>query len=171
MDATTAVAIAGIVVAGFVGPSVSAWWAGRGQGRQHEHERTLHDLAELRSVLDDAAERIQRATVQLKRLGSEIASDLRRPAKGAAADYRAAKRETLVNETAEVIFDVGMASERIAIRVGSDTLVSRAYVSAHAKLRDSLDALARVNTSDDLERAGSTEGDVQSARRLFSGGD
>jgi hypothetical protein len=163
MDATTAVAIAGIVVAGFVGPSVAASWAGRTQGRQHEHERALHDLAELRSVFDDAANNFMRASVALTQALSEVGVARLHPPAGADQPTL----ETLVRETYDRIQEAQAAGERIEIRVGSDAPVSQAYGHAFAALYHGAKRMFQGQTDHDRQRGTELLDKANTERRRF----
>ncbi len=123
MDATTAIALVGIIVAGVVGPSVTALWSLRAQNNRAEHERELVDLAELRAVFDDAG-------MKLAAMDLAIAAFTHDPA-GTEERFVEAWSNALGSE------------HRIATRLGFHHEISQTYHFAVASLGRASDVVGK----------------------------
>jgi hypothetical protein len=114
------VAITGIVVSGLLGPSISAAWVYRNQRVRFKQELTLHDRAELRILVDEVAQALERADI-----GIRLAI---------IATTQAAERK--VDERLRADFDsVSMLRERLAMRLGMNHDVTRNLDAALKELR------------------------------------
>ena len=114
---TTAIAIAGIVVSGVVGPSTIALWASHRQKRDHQHELGK----EVRELLDDAAAalgKMRRATMRIVRLWERGLPD---------SDARV-REETAAQR--EAVEQSRYARDRLRLRLGKDHPVTEAYEEA-----------------------------------------
>jgi hypothetical protein len=136
--ADTAVSLTAIIVSGVVGPSLSAWWTRRRQ--RDDHERELR--AELAAVLDEGANALGQASRcygrihLLYRTGVDCYST---EAREAFADRR------------RTMQDVRYVGDRIAIRLGVDHPVHRAFAQCVETLdqrRDFARAYERGSVSD-----------------------
>jgi hypothetical protein len=113
--ANTAIAITAIVVSGVVGPSLSAWWS---RGRQRDdHQRELR--LELAIVLDEGINALGRAHRCYWRIYDLYVDGV---------DREAAEAREAFAERPVLMQDVRYGGDRIAIRLGADHAVHRAYV-------------------------------------------
>jgi hypothetical protein len=125
MDGKTSVAVAGIVVAGVVGPSVAAWWGVAHQRRQQEHERQLGDLVELRKVLDDVA-RVADEAANFARDASSTGAVVAQYGEATAPQIKTAHRAATQSYFAKVSEAMGSYG-RLAVRLGGEHAVTQAY--------------------------------------------
>jgi hypothetical protein len=119
--ADTAVAITGIVVSGVVGPALGAWWSRSRQQADHAVELDR----EIRRVLDEGAAAVgatKRAFESLWALQRNGVSPDAEPARNCVFEWR---QELAAART---------AGDRIAIRLGEEHEVSRAYSACIAAL-------------------------------------
>jgi hypothetical protein len=115
------VAITGIVVSGLLGPGLAAIWATRSQRIRFTQERVLRDTAELRIVIDEVAQVLERADVTIR---LAIIAD---------SDVEADKEEVGRRLTSD-IHAVSMLIERVAMRLGSKHDVTRCLRNALGEL-------------------------------------
>ncbi len=114
------VAITGIVVSGLLGPSVAAIWVQRNQRARFKQELVLHDRAELRDLVDELAQALERADI-----GARLAYGATTPAAEKEADERL-----------RTDFDsVMMLKERLATRLGMNHRMVESLVEALNELR------------------------------------
>lgn len=113
--ADTAISLTAIVVSGVVGPSLSAWWMRRRQ--RDDHERELR--RELARVLDEAVHALGRANrchVRIYRLYVD------------GVDRESAEAHEVLADRPRLVQEVRYMGDRIAIRLGADHPVHRAYI-------------------------------------------
>jgi hypothetical protein len=113
--ANTAVALTAIVVSGVVGPCLSAWWSRRRQRDDHQRELRL----ELAVVLDEGVHALGRAHRCYWRIYDLYLDGV---------DREAAEAREAFAERPVLMQDVRYGGDRIAIRLGVDHAVHRAYV-------------------------------------------
>jgi hypothetical protein len=122
---TTVVSLTAIVVAGILGPSLAGWIQLRLASRRERHERELHDIDELRALLDDALASlfdIERGMADLR------ATMLRHGHHGYRRDrgpYAAAFEDLWEN-----LRNFRQRAARLAIRVGPATKLARTTEAA-----------------------------------------
>lgn len=112
----TAISLTAIVVSGVVGPSLSAWWTHRRQ--REDHERDLR--AELAGVLDEGASALGRAKRSFERTYAMHSEGL---------DPALAEVREVFDLRRRAMQDVRYADDRIAIRLGGDHPVRRAFAA------------------------------------------
>jgi hypothetical protein len=120
-------AITGIIVSGAVGPSLGALWALAHQRRQLDQDLVLRDTAELRELLDDAAQKLERARKATGAIVGELASQ--------AAGYGHVSEET-VGTFSDAAEDAAAAGERLRIRLTRAHVVTVTHERAMQALRD-----------------------------------
>jgi hypothetical protein len=113
--ADTALAVTAVVVSGVVGPGLGAWWSRSRQRADHREELTC----ELRVVLDEAAQALGQTKRAFERVYVLYNQGCAR-AEPTAEEAFIAWRRTLA--------DALYAEDRIAIRVGVDSEIHKAFV-------------------------------------------
>lgn len=113
--ADAAISITAIVVSGVVGPSLSAWWSRRRQRDDHQRELRV----ELAAVLDEAVHALGRAS----RCYSCIRGLYVR-----GVDHESAEARAAFADRRDLMHNVRYGGDRIAMRLGGDHAVHRAYL-------------------------------------------
>jgi hypothetical protein len=121
------IAVVGILTSGVLGPSAVAWWAGRRQARDHQHEVAK----EVRDTIDQAAAtlfRIRRTNLWVVRLwGKGIPG----------TDSRVREANEEQREAAE---QSRVAAARLTVRLGPD----HSLVRKHNECHDVLDEMVAI---------------------------
>lgn len=125
-------AITGIVVSGVVGPSLGATYAARRLNREHASSRVLGDLAELRSLLDDAEQAVRRATRWAASMQGLFMTH------GRWLRERANEQYEVLRESAR---EVDRQAGRITLRRGTEDPMTCAYDRAFQGLTTVVDAI------------------------------
>lgn len=144
--ADTAISLTAIVVSGVVGPSLAAWWTSRRQRDDHQRELRV----ELAAVLDEGVHAVGRANRCYMRIYRLYVDGV---------DREAAEAREAFRERPHLMQEVRYAGDRIAIRLGVDHAVHRAY----AECTDTLDE--RYPFAHAYERGPVIEEDVERQRR------
>ena len=144
MNSATTLGLAGIVVAGVVGPAVTGWLAIRRQVDQQDHERSRDDLADLRTLLAEAGKELQQAEgmtsamkVYLLEHGRQV-NDIA-PSKEAVERFKEAAREVVYNDA------------QISIRLDDDDPVAKAHHDARLSIEQTANALLAVGRLEGTE--------------------
>jgi hypothetical protein len=158
---STAVAIVAIVFAAFVGPSVTAWWVQRQQGKRQDFERESSDLAELRRVLDDASAACNRVMVTFHEAWAQVTAD---GLTGQAPDR--GKLEPLVSAYSNAMLDATAAGQRVQIRLGASHPVAAALRTFNAAVMKASANVSQGHSPKGFEQAmvGMKDADAASAR-------
>lgn len=116
-DSTLIVSVTGILVSGVVGPAVSTWAARRTARRQFLRDRAAGRMAELGSILDEAASLLGLGVTRLRQTreaslaGSQLGEDLR--------------------TYPEEVYVVG---QRLRLRLGGEDPIVKAFEEVRASL-------------------------------------
>jgi len=135
MSSETTIALAGILTSGVLGPAVFAWFAGRRQIRDHDHETAK----ELREALDQAA-----AALAATRRTNQWVVRLWR--KGVPGDERVAAANAEQRVSVEA---ARVAQDRLALRLGNNHPTVAQYRRAQETL-DEIVAIVQDHASRDL---------------------
>jgi hypothetical protein len=111
-------AITGIVVSGVVGPATAAWLALWHQGRSHQHDCEMADVAELRRLLSEASADLREAEGMRGAAASALMTH------GEWVRERAPDVLRVVQESGR---KVTLQSEQIGLLVGDDHPVAVAH--------------------------------------------
>lgn len=136
MADTTAITITAVVVAGVVGPAITAMATGRGQKRLFRHERQLRDREDLRAQIDHLAGELNAMARAVSRAHSTFTQV------GPAS-------EVLVEPVVEAyrrMHDTNVATARVGLRLDLGTpplSTARAAAEGFGRVLDTID-LARA---------------------------
>jgi hypothetical protein len=155
-------AITGIVVAGVVGPAVGALWERSRQGRQFHHEVTMRDVAELRSLLDDAAQSLERVDHARGAAYGRILQEGRYPTEAGGE---------ATNRFRTKVAALSVLKARLSIRLGETDSLHQLFsdaLTALVQVLDAIDMAAFMREQADMvelnERMEAGEADFKKAR-------
>jgi hypothetical protein len=156
---TTAIAIAGIAASGGFG-FATAWltsrFARKRQDAQLAHERSASDLAELRAVLDEAAEVLRTAMWKSEAMAEHLHGlpSTRRMTLSAPWTAMSFRREAggVQKEALEASRDAAVVGGKIELRLGRAHPVYTAYDEAMQAHTDTMERVVPLMNSEDWER-------------------
>jgi hypothetical protein len=119
--ADTAISLTAIVVSGVVGPSLSAWWSRRRQRDDHQRELRV----ELVAVLDEGVHALGQANRCYMRIYRLHANGVDRESAQVRAEFV---------DRSRLMQNVRYGADRIAMRLGVDHAVHRAYIGCVSTL-------------------------------------
>lgn len=130
MRDSTVIALAGIsatAVTGILSPWLTQRLARSRDKAQHKHEVAMADVAELRALVDQAAQNVARALELYREVRSHVVQQ------GASFDQRARSSTELFRSLG---LQIDVDSTRLAIRLGSDHTLCEAHRSVSAAVAD-----------------------------------
>jgi hypothetical protein len=140
VDGETAVAIVGIIVAGIIGPWLTARWASGQQRRAQSHERALGDLQDLRAVLGKAGVALTEVEIAAASALAYLMA-INKQGQNASHEIQDSFARS-VDEFWNGLHEARAAGEEIVIRLGKESPTVNEYARALAAMEEAGGLLA-----------------------------